>query len=507
VATYKDMDVLTLSANAANSVTTVTGTSATAVTFGNAAQSLVNSSSATTTLNATAMTDGTALATSGAGTTVITSLIGDLTDTSTAAQTITVASVANLTVGLGTDTTGTDVIVATALTDGQVLTMTGSNDATVSFVNGDVTATAHVGALTVTGTGTTGQFTTGTVSSSISSSGATAIVATAMGATQTLTTSGAGATTITGLKADLLSTVTAVQDVTLAAVATITLGMGSDTTSDDVVAFTALTDGQVVTMTGASDVTVTSGVADLTATAYTGAISLTTGNGTTVILSGTGADVLTGGTGADAITGGPGADTIKGAVGADVITLTESTAAIDTVILTTGGVQTAITIVGFNVAAAAASGDNVDIDLSDINALTGIANLMTADTENAATTGAPLITAVPSGSAYDMAGAVSHILALAGNIASLDALQTALETGGSHQLIVNDADGSLLANDAILVLWDDGSDSHLSLVKFDADPGNDAKFAADAATAVDLILFTGVTDASTFVSNNFDIIA
>jgi hypothetical protein len=232
---------------------------------------------------------------------------------------------------LGTDTTGTDTVDATALTNAQVVTMTGSNDATVSFANGDVTASAYAGAMTVTGTGTTGQWTTGTVTSSISSTGATIVVATAMADGQTLTTSGAGATTITGLLADLTDTSTAAQTITVADVATITLALGSDTTGTEIITATALTDGDVLTMTGANNATVASGVADLTASDYTGALAITTGNGTTIILSGTGADTIIGGTGKDVITGGNGADSITGGADADTITLTETSSAADIV--------------------------------------------------------------------------------------------------------------------------------------------------------------------------------
>ena len=85
------------------------------------------------------MADGQTLTTSGAGATTITGLSADLTDTSTAAQSVTVGSVATITLALGSDTTGTDAIVATELSDGQVLTMTGANDATVAFDEGDIT--------------------------------------------------------------------------------------------------------------------------------------------------------------------------------------------------------------------------------------------------------------------------------------------------------------------------------------------------------------------------------
>jgi hypothetical protein len=204
----------------------------------------------TATIIADSMVDNATLATAGSAAMTITGLQANLTDTSTAAQNITVASVASqITLALGADLTGTDAITATVLTDGQVLTLTGANDATVAFADGDINASTYTGALTVTGTGTTGKFTTGTVASSISSTGATEIDATAMADDQTLTTSGAGPITVTGL------------------------------------------------------------VADLIASATTGAVDVTAGSGSQSIETGSGYDIITGGTGDDTFIGGRGNDT------------------------------------------------------------------------------------------------------------------------------------------------------------------------------------------------------
>jgi hypothetical protein len=71
-----------------------------------------------------------------------------------------VVAVPTITLALGTDLTGTDAIIATALTDGQVLTMTGANDAMVSIGAGDLTATGYLGVLTITD-GTADQTITG----------------------------------------------------------------------------------------------------------------------------------------------------------------------------------------------------------------------------------------------------------------------------------------------------------------------------------------------------------
>ena len=71
------------------------------------------------------------------------------------------ADVATITLALGSDTTGTEAITATALTDGDVLTLTGANNATIAFDEGDITASAYTGALTVTATTGTNIIVTG----------------------------------------------------------------------------------------------------------------------------------------------------------------------------------------------------------------------------------------------------------------------------------------------------------------------------------------------------------
>jgi hypothetical protein len=139
---------------------------------------------------------------------------------------------------------------------------------------------------------------------------------------QTLTTSGNGNTTITGLRADLVvaDASTAVQTITIVAVTDITLALGTDTNGTDAVTGTALTDGQVLTMTGTNDVTVSIGLGDLTATAYAGIMTVTTTDtGTNVITTGTAADVINAGDGIDIIIGGNGADAITPGAGNDSI--------------------------------------------------------------------------------------------------------------------------------------------------------------------------------------------
>jgi hypothetical protein len=96
--------------------------------------------------------------------------------------------------------------------------------------------------------------------------------------------------------------------------------LGTDETGDEVVTGTALTDAQVLTMTGSNNVTVSVGLGDLSAAAYAGIMTVTTtGTGTNVITTGTAADVINAGDGIDIIIGGNGADAITPGAGNDSV--------------------------------------------------------------------------------------------------------------------------------------------------------------------------------------------
>jgi hypothetical protein len=258
-------------------------------------------------------------------------------------------------------------------------------------------------------------------------------------------------------------------------------------------------------MTGTTDVSglgaALSG-AGATITGGSGADTITGGAGADTINSGAGADIIVGGGGNDAITSGEGADTITPGLGSDTITLTESTKAIDTIVGTTSGAQALTTIIGFDVQSAAERGDNYDIDLSDFNGI--VTELRSGDGTDLTTATDPLLTTITA--AYDLGGANSDILVLSGDFANTGAVETALESGGSRALLSDDTNTEYASGDAFLVLYDDGTDSYLAAVAFATDPGTNANFASGDMTATNYVKFTGISDATTFVSNNFDIV-
>ena len=146
-----------------------------AITTGTAATSLNTGAGSTIAVTADALADGVTLtiASGTLGTVAVTGLKGDLTvaDGYTGSVTATLVAVPTLTVAFGTDITGTHSVNADALLDNQVLTLTGSDAASVSLTTGDLAAGAYVGNLTVTATGVnTDDIVTGSGSDTIKGS-------------------------------------------------------------------------------------------------------------------------------------------------------------------------------------------------------------------------------------------------------------------------------------------------------------------------------------------------
>jgi Ca2+-binding RTX toxin-like protein len=112
----------------------------------------------------------------------------------------------------------------------------------------------------------------------------------------------------------------------IAGIETYVLSAGNSTiatsTAGQTINAGALADGDVLTLTGSTGVTVTLVAGDLDASGYTGSVTATATSGTNVIVTGSAADTITGGAGDDAITVGSGADVVifKSLTGVDTLT-------------------------------------------------------------------------------------------------------------------------------------------------------------------------------------------
>jgi hypothetical protein len=274
---------------------------------------------------------------------------------------------------------------------------------TLTGIGATATALTYVGDATVANAGTAQQFNNLTITGSYTGSSDTLAVAvnnggvsqTAAGGYTLRTLNVAGVETMTLAVSDIAAGATAtfvgITDTTLASLAVTSAGnvaLGTITTAGG-----AGTTGTLATLnlsgitgTGTSSATLADGVVagNLTITAtsgtgnttiavgaetttdniiYTGGAGVDTFTGTTftgtVVISGLGgADIIAGGTGADTITGGEGGDTITGGGGADAIILTETVAAIDTVVFSVIATNGADTITGFS-----AANDLINLDL------------------------------------------------------------------------------------------------------------------------------------------------
>ncbi len=217
--------------------------------------------------------------------------------------------------------------------------------------------------------------------------------------------------------------------------------------------------------------------------------------GLPLTITGTGAiDVITGGGAVDTITGGGGADTINSGAGADSVILTETTDAADVVQVKDSA--TTDTVTGFTVGAGK---DQIEISITTNGNISTIVN---GDGADSAHGDAIALKTIAAGGGTTVA-AGDNIFVLAGNFADTDAVRTAIIAGGDSQITMQAATGA--TNDDIMVLYDDGTNSHLAIVNV----ANAAVTINDVAgsTVNNLITFSGIADSSTFDATNFDLIA
>ena len=253
----------------------------------------------------------------------------------------------------------------------------------------------------------------------------------------------------------------------------------------------------VTTFTGgAGNDTITGGVGDDVLTGGVGNDTINGGAGGDTLVGGVGNDIINGGTGVDTITGGAGVDTINTGTGADTVILTEIAATATTVnadIIAAGG---------FTVGAA---GDQVDITITAVEAILGGGNdLILAGLSTTSPIGTQTVVLTEVTAAFDLGtAATTMIIELAGTFANTDAVETAIETGGSRALTFN---GALAAGDQILIVYDDGANSYLAVAESGAVVADDGLALAGGFTVTNILTLTGVSDVSTLVATNFDLL-
>ena len=224
----------------------------------------------------------------------------------------------------------------------------------------------------------------------------------------------------------------------------------------------------------------------LKANATTGA-TLTGGDKDDALTGGGGNDTIVGGAGADTITGGKGTNTITGGAGVDVLVVG---AGVDTVTDFTVG----------------ASGDTVTFSLAGVEALTTMDLVNLDDSASASSSDAIVFTKTTG--VLDLVSAVtdSNVLVLHGsNVANASALETALEAGGAYELTHNST--TVTAGDGFIVIYGDGTNTHIATVEFSVTAVDNATVAAGTLTAKDFVTLTGIADPNTVLVGQFNAIA
>lgn len=271
-------------------------------------------------------------------------------------------------------------------------------------------------------------------------------------------------------------------------------------------ALTAATALSSVKVTGAGNSNVTTGAVDFAAnstfdfSAATGTVIFdasaaqagATATGLSIKGSSTKANTLSGSAKADVITGGTGADTITGKAGNDTINLTETTAAVDTVIFSASTTNGLDTITGFQGGATATS------DKLDVRDMAGV---------------------VVAGTAITAAGAV---IATADRkdflqVINTDGTAASITTGGTKTLAAADFTAGTLTNVAAFIAEKftgnstatDG-DTGIYAINYTAAGSTttyiyqwDNNATADVTQAVELVLVGAVTRDVVLVNGDF----
>jgi hypothetical protein len=236
--------------------------------------------------------------------------------------------------------------------------------------------------------------------------------------------------------------------------------------------------------------TLTVTATDASATAFTqlnmDASQITNGALNVAVTAGAGADTIIGGAGADTITGGAGADTITTGTGSDTVVLAANTAA------------TTDTITDFSIA----GGDVLSLSVTQNTAVAAI-NRIANGNDGAVAAGAAVVQHV--GVAAAALGATTNVIVVDGAYANIAAVLTNIGTAN----VVSSAAANPTDNNDYVIVWSDGTNSHVNIIN-DADSGNNAAMlTADLTNDGEVATLNGINAATlaTFASANFSFIA
>ena len=235
---------------------------------------------------------------------------------------------------------------------------------------------------------------------------------------------------------------------------------------------------------------------------------------TWTIKGGSGADIITANVNADTIEPGAGIDTINSGRGADTLTLTAD-GADDVIRLQTNELYTDGTSVDNGSVAVdtvtnflvGSSGDQVEISLAAIEAMSGVIDLIDpGNAANSTAAGDTMVITDGGTGTYNLSGATTSIIVSVQGVGTLDeaGLEDLIEDNAANELI---ASGAQAVGDAYLFLADDGTNSALYLAVVGTAIGDNGAITADDVNLVKLITFSGNDATQSYHADNFEIIA
>jgi len=412
------------------------------------------------------------------------------------AGTITVSdatTVALISSGDGGNTAG-----VVALADAETITVTALDDADFTQT-GAFTADEAI------------DVTLKTTSDGAMSLGATSTFITSAANLESLTITAAGDDssdiTITGIGAGVAAANLQTVTITASSKADVTFGAidaeGADIDSITITAASGsvITDGVItadsvaeIVLSGAGTITldadhVIATLGDIDATGVTGTVTLDLAD--------------SGASGGADITTGAGTNNIYLSQGSDVVTLSydsDDYYGTDTIYLNDAA-ATSVEIEGLETGSA---GDVIELDLSalelnDPNAT--VVNLINPQATGAdVSTNTVIFSTLTGATDLDAITAVANVLVLDGDIDSEADLITALAINGDFALT---AGSTIDAADGWLVLWDDGTDSYLTIVQTTAGSSDGSTFAASDLDVTTVLTLVGVADCTDVNAANF----
>jgi hypothetical protein len=252
----------------------------------------------------------------------------------------------------------------------------------------------------------------------------------------------------------------------------------------------------------------TTGLVMTTATVATSGADIKGSNGVDTMFGSTSSDSFATNGGNDIVNTQGGSDIVNLGAGFEDVLVTGNTTAATTQIAT---------INGFTTGSTAASSDEVDIDLSDLEAqlaaaddgaaVITAADIVDGNSASLATGTATVIQTITSGAISTTAAGRGVFVLSGSNLANEAAVETALEIGGIFQIqtgtALDDETGNSKA-DGLLVIYTDGTDSHMAVAYNESDTNSVNGFTAAALDVQNIVTFAGITDVTTFAAANID---